>query len=92
MKTYVHNPTEVEAIQVARPWKSVLDAVPFAHMVKRASGAFLCFKLSIPGKLEVESVFEGDWIVKYPTGCYAKLTDEQFQRYYGDGDGNSNGA
>ncbi|OHU64014.1 hypothetical protein [Mycobacteroides chelonae] len=88
MKTYTHNPTEVEAIQVSRPWKGVQDAVPFAHQVKAGSGAFAFFKLSMPGSLEVQRAYEGDWIVKYPTGCYTRLTDEQFQRYYGDGDGN----
>lgn len=86
MKTYVHNPTEVEAIQVARPWKSVQDSIPFAHQVKEGSGALAFFTISVPGNLEVQRAYAGDWIVKYPTGCYSVLTNEQFQRYYGDGD------
>ncbi|SHT12301.1 Uncharacterised protein [Mycobacteroides abscessus subsp. abscessus] len=87
MKTYVHNPTEVEAIQVVRPWKGVQDAVPFAHMVKKASGAFDYFKVSFPGISEVERAYEGDWIVK-DHGYYEVLTNVQFQYYYGDANGN----
>lgn len=89
MKTYTHNPTEVEAIRVERPWKRVQDAVPFAHQVKESSGAFAFFKLSTPGKLEVERAYEGDWIIKHPNGFYEKLTEEEFRRDYGDSDGDS---
>lgn len=82
METYTHNPTEVQAIQVARPFVKVSNAVPFAHMVK-ASGRnqFSRFKVSAPNQ-DMFSAYEFDWIVKYPTGCWAVLTDEQFQRYY----------
>ncbi|SIL62128.1 hypothetical protein [Mycobacteroides abscessus] len=89
MKTYTHNPTEVEAIQVARPWKRVQDAIPFAHHVKEASGAFAFFKLSMPGTLDVARAYEGDWIIKHPNGYYEKLTDDEFQRDYGDSDDNN---
>jgi hypothetical protein len=94
MDEHIHNPTPVLAIQVARPWKSIQFRVPFAHMVKRASGAFDYFRVANVGELEVYRAYEGDWILKNPrTGKYSVMPDDEFQYYFGkkdeDGDGNA---
>ncbi|WP_099021251.1 hypothetical protein [Mycolicibacterium palauense] len=86
-QTYTHNPTEVDALQVAKPWNKIKVHVPFAHPVYQANGRTIeYFKISTPGELTVKKAHPGDWIVKYPTGCVSVLTDEQFQRYYGEGE------
>ena len=84
MKTYTHNPTTVEAVRVERPWKNISFHVPFAQMIKTQTGAFHHFRIATPGKSEVKEAFPGDWIIRYPTGCYEVMSDERFQRYYGD--------
>ncbi|MDM2418399.1 Uncharacterised protein [Mycobacteroides abscessus subsp. massiliense] len=91
MEEYTHNPTTVLAVQVRRPWSAVRAKVPFLQQINAQSGAFAYFLLSNPGSLDTPRVYEGDWIIKYPTGCYAKMTDDQFQRYYGKQDGDSDG-
>ncbi|QSM01096.1 hypothetical protein SEA_NANOSMITE_51 [Mycobacterium phage Nanosmite] len=84
LETYVHNPTEVRAIQVARPFKRVADAVPYARSIQHPhTRRFLHIAITRPGELDTKKAYEGDWIVQYPTGCTSVLTDEQFQRYYG---------
>lgn len=92
MDEYTHNPTTVLAVQVKRPWSGIRAQIPFVHQVDAKSGAFSHFLLSNPKDIsETKRVYEGDWIIKYPTGCYAKMTDDQFQRYYGKQDGDSHG-
>lgn len=85
-QTFTHNPTTVEAIQVAKPWAGVQRAVPFAHQVTKANGALKHLVISKPGDLETKRAYPGDWIIKYPTGCIAVMTDEQFEKYYGAGE------
>lgn len=82
LETYTHNPTTAQAIQVAKPWSRLQAALPFAHQVKKASGALSYLILSKPGEVDVLRAYPGDWVVKFPNGALAVLDDEQFQFEY----------
>ncbi|QNJ56857.1 hypothetical protein SEA_REINDEER_47 [Mycobacterium phage Reindeer] len=91
---FIHNPTEVRAIQVARPFKRVADAVPFAHAVySNGTRKFQYIKISRPGSTTVLRAQEGDWIVDDPVDGWFVMSDESFQHHYAgkedDGDGNA---
>lgn len=86
MKEFTHNPTTVEAIKVGRPYHNVKNAFPFAREHKSGSGAFSHFVVQGPGVLAEDAIraWEGDWLIKYPTGCTGVMSDAQFARNYGD--------
>ncbi|AEK09965.1 hypothetical protein FDH96_gp053 [Mycobacterium phage Rey] len=82
LETYVHNPTEVRAIQVARPFKRVADAVPFARSIQHPhTRKFLHIALTPPGDLQGRKAYEGDWLVQESNG-WVVMTDEVFQQNY----------
>ncbi|AER26180.1 hypothetical protein SSEA_SKINNY_46 [Mycobacterium phage Skinny] len=82
---FTHNPTEVRAIQVARPFKRVADAVPFAHAVyTNGTHKFQYIKISRPGTTNILRAYEGDWIVDDPVDGWLVMSDESFQYHYAD--------
>lgn len=80
---FEHNPTKVQAIQVARPWIHVQNQVPTASQIKTASGAFSCFRVASAGSLNVARAYEGDWIIKWGGGVYTVQKRDEFQYNYG---------
>lgn len=90
MKSYVHNPTEVEAIRVQRPYINVTRAFAFAREHKKANGAFSHFVMQVPGQ-DALRAWEGDWVIKYPNGGTAVMSDGEFQNFYGDQDDDTEG-
>lgn len=93
MQEYTHNPTPVDAIQVARPWKTVQFHVPSASKVTTGSGALAYFRVvNVSDPLNVPRAYEGDWIVRdRRTRKLSVLTDEEFQYRYGKKDEDVNG-
>lgn len=89
MKVYTHNPIQVAAIQVSRPFGRVKKEVPFAREIKNGSGRFLYFQVSNVGETVTHDAFEDDWIVRLPGGRYITMKDADFQPSYGDGDDSS---
>lgn len=85
MKTFIHNPTEVEAVQVARPWINTSRAIPQARKITDQSGKLSHFLLAIPGQPDIRA-YEDDWFVKYGPGMYQALPDAEFRRLYRDSD------
>jgi hypothetical protein len=84
VQEYTHNPTRVRAIQVARPWKAVANAVPFAHQVKNERNGFCYFTIQNPGEMYSATAVEGDWIVRQPDGKYRVMNNDDFQYQYGE--------
>jgi len=73
VKTYTHNPTTVEAVQIAPPYPNVTRGCPFAHQFKSGAGKVTHYVVSPPGQ-EPFRAYPGDWILHYPTGCWAVQT------------------
>lgn len=77
MQTYLHKPLEVQAIQVARPWRNVTAAFPRSHKVQKASGAVAYFRLLDADHANCRA-YPGDWIVRYWDGTVAIYGEEEF--------------
>ncbi|QNL30763.1 hypothetical protein SEA_ESTES_54 [Mycobacterium phage Estes] len=83
LETFVHNPTEVRAIQVARPFKRVADAVPYARSVQHPyTRKFLYIAISKPGVMDDLKAYENDWIIIQPGGWVMVMSAEVFSTHY----------
>lgn len=85
MKRYVHQPTEVEAVQVVAPFRAFTHAFPRHHAVKLPSGRIGYFHLVDAGSLRSRA-YPGDWVLKHSSEdgvWWAEiLTDIEFTRSY----------
>lgn len=80
MKTFKHQATEVQAVQVVKPYAGFKHAFPRHHAFSLPSGRISYFHLvdAVPRS----KVYPGDWVVRHEDGTIEVLTDVEFNRRY----------
>lgn len=87
MKTYTHKPTQAQAIQVTKPIVNVQKKVPMSRPVKANGGRFAYFLITDPkDPLTPLRAYEGDWILRHPSGRYEIRKDVEFKDEYEEND------
>lgn len=82
MRKYTHQATEVEAVQLVKPFTGFTHAFPRHHAFKLPSGRISHYHLvDVAAK-----VYPGDWVVKHSDGVLEVLTDVEFNRRYEESD------